>query len=325
MKPLILNSAVVFSLDFRWEIFTGLLACFVLTALLIGGLKKKLPRDQGRKFAVEGTLSEGKARGAGLIFVSVFTCVSAICLVRNLEYALYLVLIVASMLTGYFDDASEKPWGEWKKGLLDLVISGGIAATYIVFNGTEVSLALIGVSFTMPVWLYAILAAGLVWMMINVTNCTDGVDGLSASLVIIVLGSFIVMNQMRGNSEVSSSLAMFFIACLLGYLLFNATPSIVLMGDAGSRAMGTLIAIMAMLSRDPFIVVIFAIVIILDGGIGLLKLFLARTVKLKILKNTRTPLHDHVRKAMGWSNTQCVFRFVIIQIMISAVALMFVR
>lgn len=319
------ENTVIFQRDYQWMIFTGLMLCFALTTLLIGSLKKKLPRDQGRKFAVEGALSEGKARGAGLIFVSVFTVISAICYVRSLEVALYLVLIMASMLTGYFDDAAEKPWGEWKKGILDLVISGGIAATYIVFNGTEVNMALLGFSFEMPIWLYAILATGLVWMMINVTNCTDGVDGLSSSLVITVLASFAVMNGIRAyNCPELTYMAFYFIACLLGYLLFNSTPSIVLMGDAGSRAMGTLIAVLALLSRDPFMVLIFVLVIILDGGLGLLKLFLARTIKLKILKNTRTPLHDHVRKVMGWSNTQCVFRFVIIQIVISAAALWFV-
>ena len=44
---------------------------------------------------------------------------------------------------------------------------------------------------------------------------------------------------------------------------------------------------------------------------------LLRFLKIHILKNTRTPLHDHVRKVKGWSNTQTVFRFAIIQIIVS--------
>ena len=51
--------------------FSGLIA-FAVTAFLIGGLKKKLPADQGREFAVNGALSKGKARGCGIIFISVF-------------------------------------------------------------------------------------------------------------------------------------------------------------------------------------------------------------------------------------------------------------
>jgi phospho-N-acetylmuramoyl-pentapeptide-transferase len=30
-----------------------------------------------------------------------------------------------------------------------------------------------------------------------------------------------------------------------------------------------------------------------------------------------TPIHDHVRKQLGWSNAQVVFRFAIIQIVLS--------
>ena len=73
-----------------------------------------------------------------------------------------------------------------------------------------------------------------------------------------------------------------------------------------------------MQSRHPFLYLLMAGVMIVDGGIGLVKVFLLRFLKIAILKNTRTPLHDHVRKVMGWSNTQAVFRFAIIQIMISA-------
>ena len=41
-------------------------------------------------------------------------------------------------------------------------------------------------------------------------------------------------------------------------------------------------------------------------------------MRIRILQHVRTPLHDHVRKIKGWSNTQTVFRFAIIQIVVSA-------
>ena len=108
-----------------------------------------------------------------------------------------------------------------------------------------------------------------------------------------------------------------FVVCILGYLWFNATPSKLMMGDAGSRAMGLFIAIAALKSGSPVLYIPAAIVLILDGGLGLVKVALLRFLKIHILKNTRTPLHDHVRKVKGWSNTQAVFRFVIIQIVVS--------
>ena len=89
------------------------------------------------------------------------------------------------------------------------------------------------------------------------------------------------------------------------------------MGDAGSRAMGLFIALMILKTGSPFLYIPAAIVLILDGGLGLIKVALLRFLKIHILKNTRTPLHDHVRKVKGWSNTQTVFRFAIIQIIVS--------
>ena len=81
--------------------------------------------------------------------------------------------------------------------------------------------------------------------------------------------------------------------------------------------MGIFIAITALKSHSPFIYLLAAIVLIIDGGLGLVKVSLLRFLKVHILKNTTTPIHDHVRKKLGWSNAQVVFRFAIIQIVVS--------
>ncbi len=74
-------------------------------------------------------------------------------------------------------------------------------------------------------------------------------------------------------------------------------------------------------SGSPVLYLLVAAVLILDGGIGLVKVFLLRFFKIHILKEVRTPLHDHVRKVWDWSNTHTVFRFAIIQIVISIAAI----
>lgn len=89
------------------------------------------------------------------------------------------------------------------------------------------------------------------------------------------------------------------------------------MGDAGSRAMGVFISIAILKTGCPVLYVPIALVLILDGGLGLIKVALLRLFKIRIMKNIRTPLHDHVRKVWGWSNTQTVFRYAIIQIILS--------
>ena len=85
--------------------------------------------------------------------------------------------------------------------------------------------------------------------------------------------------------------------------------------------MGIFIAIAVLKMHSPFMYLLVAAVLIADGGLGLVKVSLLRFLKIHILKNTITPIHDHVRKKGGWSNAQVVFRFAINQIVISLAAI----
>ena len=295
----------------------GLLMAFAGTCLFLTKLSPYLPKDGGREFAHDGKLSAGKPRGAGIIFILVFTAATLIFAPVNKEICIYLILVAAEMLTGYMDDASEHPWGEYKKGLLDLIVAVVLAVTFLNYNSSTIEIASLGLSVTVPPVLFGILTVILVWVSINVTNCADGVDGLSGTLAMITLMTIYVINQIREVPGEFSYLILLFVICILGYLWYNATPSRLMMGDAGSRAMGIFISIAILKTGSPLLYIPVAIVLILDGGLGLAKVFLLRFLKIHILKNTRTPLHDHVRKNMGWSNTQTVFRFAIIQIVVS--------
>lgn len=297
--------------------FLGIMVAFLLTCLFINIFYSKLPTDQGRDFAHDGKLSAGKPRGAGFVFIVVFIGVSLLFGKVETENIIYLILVFAAMLTGFLDDCSKAPWGEYKKGILDLAIAVMLAITVINMNGTTIRIISLDMTLTVPPVLYGILAVILVWVSINVTNCSDGVDGLSGTLTMTTLMTiFVVMEILNVASDFSYNILLF-VVCILGYLWFNATPSKLMMGDAGSRAMGLFIAIAILKSGCPILYIPVAIVLILDGGLGLVKVALLRFLKIHILKNTRTPLHDHVRKVKGWSNTQAVFRFVIIQIIVS--------
>lgn len=301
--------------------FLGILTAFGCTCLILARGSKFLPKDQGREFAHDGKLSAGKPRGAGLIFVLVFVIVALLFVRINMEIVLYLVLVALEMFTGFFDDVSKKPWGEYKKGILDLLVSGTVATVFLYYNSNIITIALLDIQLEIPVFLYALLIMVLVWGSINVTNCTDGVDGLSGSLTIVTLASIYIIGNKKLFSDDFSYVILLFIVCILGYLWYNATPSNLMMGDAGSRAMGIFISIVILKMGMPFLYIPFAFMLIVDGGLGLLKIFLLRFLKIRILKNTRTPLHDYVRKDKGWSNSQTVFRFVIIQVVISMAAI----
>ena len=299
----------------------GFLLAFALTALMDSVFREKLPQDHGRAFAVNGELSKGKARGSGLIFVLCIALVTLAVVPLRTEYIIYTVLLIASMLSGYFDDASEVAWNEYKKGLIDLVIAIVAGVTYLNFNSTAVHF--LNWSFAIPYPLYLVLIVVLIWASINVVNCTDGVDGLSASLAVVSIGTFLLAYGKELGDYATAAIV--FIGALLAYLWMNAKPSTLLMGDAGSRAMGFFLAILALKSNHPFAFLLAALVFIVDGSLGILKISFKRFLHISILKKTLTPLHDHVRKRMGWSDEQVVARWLILQAVASAWLLLLTR
>jgi phospho-N-acetylmuramoyl-pentapeptide-transferase len=164
--------------------------------------------------------------------------------------------------------------------------------------------------------------------MINATNCTDGVDGLSGSLAALAftcLGG--ILYGIVGHQDIANYLllphypagaswgimAFVLAGCLAGYLWYNAYPSSVLMGDAGSRPIGFMLGMLVLAGGNPFLIFVVAGVVLINGAIGLLKLALLRFFKIKIFKTVRYPLHDHVRQKYGWSNTQVLVRFILLQ------------
>lgn len=296
---------------------TGIIFAFAATVLFTHLLQDRLPKDAGREFAHDGKLSAGKPRGAGIIFVLCFVASALLFAPLNPEVVIYLILIIISMMTGFLDDASKMPWGEYKKGFLDLCVAALVAMTYLKYNPNTVELALFRVQFEVPKALFAVLIVVLVWTSVNVTNCADGVDGLSGTLTIITIMTIYVIDRIKERGGETSFLILLFAVCILGYLWYNATPSRLMMGDAGSRAMGLFISIAILKTGCPVLYIPVALVLILDGGLGLIKVALLRFLKIHILKNTRTPLHDHVRKVWNWSNTQTVYRFAIIQIILA--------
>ena len=291
----------------------GMLVSFILTFLTLNMRFSFLPQDQGRAFAINGELSKGKLRGVGIVFTLDFILAAILFLPLSLEFLIYLALIFLIMLSGYLDDASEKPWNEYKKGFIDFVLSVATMVTFLSQNSTRVKL--LAFEFDIPYPVYFVLGVALIWVAINVTNCSDGVDGLCASLVIVTIMSFVIIFSESLGSFGTAGLL--FVAVLLAYLYFNSSPSSMLMGDAGSRALGFFIALLAMKSGHPFAYLLLSLVLIIDGGLGLLKITLIRFFKLKVMTDLRTPIHDHMRKNLSWSDTQVVMRFTIIQVILS--------
>ena len=188
-----------------------------------------------------------------------------------------------------------------------------------------------------PFWLYVPVASGILWFTMNATNCSDGVDGLAGTLTAITLVMLaVILYVVVGYRPVAhyflipvyAEAARWAIVVMAvaggfgGYLWFNAEPSQVLMGDAGSRFLGILVATAVLMSGNPLLVLALSPVVLVNGGGGLAKLVLLRIAKRcgrefaedAAIRKVRFPLHDHCKKNLGWSNAQVLMRFTLLQL-----------
>lgn len=305
----------------------GTIVAFFVTLFALPRFRWLLPTDRGREFAVQGGAARGKPTGSGIIFISVFCLVSLLMVPLQGEQILILVITYLAMLSGFLDDRSSNPWTEYTKGALDfgLALAG---ALLLATSRSEIWLPFVTGEFLVPPAIFVPVAVIILWLSINSTNCTDGVDGLSSSLVLLGLISIgVFLYFVVGHVEIAAHLLLphypdaatwsimtfVLVGCLSGYLWYNAYPSEILMGDAGSRAIGFYLGISIIIARNPFLLLIVSTVILVNGGTGLLKVFLLRFFNVRILHTVRFPLHDHFRNVREWSNTQVLIRFGLIQ------------
>ena len=297
-------------------------AAILLSALLLKLMMKSLPRDMGREYAVNGALSAGKARGAGIVFICSFIIVSMIFVPLSIEYGVYYALIFIEMMSGYLDDKSDKPWGEYKKGMIDFIVSALTATVFVIYNRGLLDISVFGHGVSVHPIVYGVIATFVFWLLINAVNCADGIDGFSTTLTAISLVSALAAGYLLSMDSDTFSLAFIMLAVLVPYLWKNSPPSTVLMGDAGSRSLGLFLCLIVLKTGNALLIIPLCFMLCLDGLIGIFKVSVIRFLKFNPLKRVRTPLHDHFRKNKGWSDSQVRYRFSIIQLVISAVTLL---
>jgi phospho-N-acetylmuramoyl-pentapeptide-transferase len=317
---------------------TGFAVCAIVTWILLPRLWKYLPTDRGRAFAVNAEQSVGKPVSAGVIFVSIFVVASLIFVPFGARCLYTLPFVVAAMIVGYLDDR-RGGFSEYTLAVLDLIVASGAAFAICGFHTTDLWLPLWKSVIPLSPWVATPLATGVIWLSINATNCSDGVDGVSGSLTataIMVLGG--LLYAVIGNDVVASHLhipvnreganwaimAFLMVGCVAGYLWYNAPPSQVLMGDAGSRPLGLIIGMLVVATNNPLFLLLVGSVILLNGATGLAKVFLLRFFKVNLFPTIRFPLHDHARKELGWSNTQVLVRFLLLHLGVSALLVILV-
>jgi phospho-N-acetylmuramoyl-pentapeptide-transferase len=319
----------------------GLGACLaaLLTWRLLPRLWHLLPRDHGRADAVAAEQSVGKPVGAGIIIMLIYAAVCLLVLPLKPQILELLECALLATAEGFFDDRSRTGWSEYRLGLIDLIVSVLGAAALCQLAPVTVWLPLLKAPFIVSPWVYIPVAAVLIWITINATNCTDGVDGLSGSLVLVSLFYLgIILYGILGNAVIARYLevphypeaveygmmSLVLAGALAGYLWHNAHPSAVLMGDAGSRPLGFLLGALVLGSGNPILLIVVAGVVFINGATGLVKMALLRFLKIGIFRTVRLPLHDHARERLGWSNEQVLLRFVLLQAVGTPILLMLV-
>ena len=340
----------------------GTFIAALLVWLLLPKLWRRLPHDHGKAILKDmgGMKSAGKPTGGGLIVTLVAFPVIVLFVPLAFWDMAAVVALYGAMLFGYLDDRAAVPWGEFKKGLLDAVVSALIAVFIFLghsetIDGSQVMVAWlpfvkgsmivndVGV-WLIPGWVYVPLATFILWFTMNATNCSDGVDGLAGTLTVITLVMLaVVLYVVVGYRPVAhyflipvyseaarwAMVVMIVAGAFSGYLWFNAEPSRILMGDAGSRFLGILVATASLMTGNPFLVLALSPIVLVNGGGGLAKLVLLRLAKRlgfdigegSVIRRVRFPLHDHCKKNLGWSNAQVLMRFTLLQLAVMPVLL----
>ena len=297
-------------MDLIYRVAGGSIAAFIITVLLLKflpGEKSLLGHDRGRLYAQGAAVNIGKPTGVGFYFTMTFALASAFACYFSPSLMFFLLAIVASMMTGFLDDRSAKAWNEYIKGFLDFIMSLTGALMCVMFYGSDLVIGLTGTTLHLNPAVFYVLAVILFVVSINATNATDGIDGLSGSLSILSIATLFVISFINtgfaGCSRNGLIGGLIMISVLLAYLIFNFNPSKMLMGDAGSRALGFFIAYYAIYLRIPFAYLIVGLPFLCDGGISIFKITVGRLTKKKIIpfKNITTPLHDELRKNRGFN------------------------
>lgn len=170
-----------------------------------------------------------------------------------------------------------------------------VSSISVPFGG-EISLGWL----IIPFFIFVLIATA------NAVNISDGLDGLAGGLAVTAFATYALIAMFEGRYGVAG-FCMTIVGTLLSYTWFNIFPARFFMGDSGSFALGTALAVVAFLTDTVLLLPIIGGVFVVEAGSSLIQI---ASKKLrggkKIFKIA--PIHHHF-EASGWPETKVTMRF----------------
>ncbi|NKY36632.1 phospho-N-acetylmuramoyl-pentapeptide-transferase [Nocardia speluncae] len=187
---------------------------------------------------------------------------------------------------------------------------------------------------TMSVVVFLAFICFIVVAWSNAVNLTDGLDGLAAGSMSLVLGGYVVITfwqyyhscetkpetgcyNVRDPLDLALVCAAGTAACI-GFLWWNAAPAKIFMGDTGSLALGGLLAGISVTTRTELLMVVIGALFVAEAASVALQIAVFRTTRNRLFK--MAPFHHHFELSK-WAETTVIIRFWLLAAMASAAGL----
>jgi len=180
-----------------------------------------------------------------------------------------------------------------------IYFGAGQSETLLPFFGIKVNLGIFYIPFVMLVLLATT----------NSANLTDGLDGLAASIGAIVSLFFTAASLVISGSGDEAVLSAVLAGSLLGFLIYNAYPAKVFMGDTGSLFIGGMISAVSVSLGLEFFIIISAFIFLFEAMSVIIQVSVYKKTKKRVFK--MAPVHHHFEMC-GWKETKVVAVFSIV-------------
>lgn len=256
----------------------------------------------------------------GFIFIIPVVVVSFIFSKDDAGVSAILTAVMLFSLIGFSDDLLKiirkrnDGLSVLQKTIFLLIVSAAYSTYYVLQTdmGGEmyIPFTAMGKSIVIPDLIYIILLVVFMYSITNAVNLTDGVDGLAGSVTSIVLLLFIIVAAVSGKPfDNEKIVAVSALAALLGFLMFNAHPAKVFMGDTGSMALGALVGILAIQMKIPWIILVAGFIYVAEALSAAIQVGHYKRTKKRVFK--MAPIHHHYEMS-GWSERKITTVFCLV-------------